>query len=407
MSHILFVNVAEHGHVRPSLPLVTELVRRGHRVSHTSTPGFAGRFTAAGAEPVPYTSAVAAVDTAEVFARDEDGAAAHLLYLEENLALLRGVTDAYGTERPDAVVYGDFPVITGGILTERWGVPAVRSSAAFASDERYSFSRDLVDSAGFDDPLTMPRFRDRLAELLAAEGVRASTEDFWNRVEDFNLVFVPQSFQVHGEGFDERFSFVGPCTDGRAPADGWHPPEGGPPVVLVSLGTTFNRGPEFFRACARSFEGSPWHVVITLGGLMEPQEVGPLPPNVEVHPWLPHAAVLEHARVCVTHGGTGTLMEAFSRGCPVVCVPHSPDVLPMVRRVDELALGTVLSPEETGAEDIRARVERTARDGRVLERVRALRDEIHAGGPAHAADELEAFLSGFRGGRAGKRRTVG
>ncbi|WP_159941972.1 MULTISPECIES: macrolide family glycosyltransferase [unclassified Nocardiopsis] len=404
MSHILFVNVAQRGHVYPTLTTVTELVRRGHSVSYTSTSELAGQIEAAGAEVVPYTSAITPENTAEAFARD-DGSAAHMLYLAENAAILRAARAGTAPQPPDLVVYGDFPIIAGQVLAHRWRRPAVRTSAAFASDERYSFSRDLVESAGFEDPLTVPRFRERLAALLAEEGLGVSAEECWNRVEDSNLVFLPRSFQIAGEGFDERFAFVGPCLGDRGFLGSWKPPQGDPPVVLVSLGTTFGSRPEFFRECARAFGGTPWHVVVTLGGHLSPEDLGPLPPNVEAHDWVSHQAVLEHARVCVTHGGMGTLMEAFSRGRPAVCVPHSPDVAPMVRQVGALSLGAVLPPGEADATKIREQVERVSQDERILERVGRLRREIRSGGPSRAADALEDCLARSQRGPGAPRRT--
>ncbi|WP_262391270.1 hypothetical protein [Nocardiopsis sp. CNR-923] len=226
MSHILFVNVAERGHVYPTLTVVEELVRRGHRVSYTGTPEVSDQLVSAGADVVPYRSAIAEADPAEVFARDDDGAAAHLMYLEENTAILRAAGEAFPDEHPDLLVYGDFPVIAGQALASRWNLPAVRSSAAFASDEIYSFSRDLVESAGFADPLTMPRFRAHLADLLAREGMEATVEECWNHVEEANLVFVPRSFQIQGPRFDDRFAFVGPCLGDRGFLGDWRPPAG-------------------------------------------------------------------------------------------------------------------------------------------------------------------------------------
>ena len=39
--HVLFVALAGHGHVTPTLPLVEELVQRGHRVAYATAAEFA------------------------------------------------------------------------------------------------------------------------------------------------------------------------------------------------------------------------------------------------------------------------------------------------------------------------------------------------------------------------------
>ncbi len=48
--HVLFVALAGHGHVTPTLPLVEELVQRGHRVAYATTVDFADAVTGAGAQ---------------------------------------------------------------------------------------------------------------------------------------------------------------------------------------------------------------------------------------------------------------------------------------------------------------------------------------------------------------------
>lgn len=49
MSTISFVNIGMHGHVNPTLPVVSELVRRGHTVTYHADGGFEDEITAAGA----------------------------------------------------------------------------------------------------------------------------------------------------------------------------------------------------------------------------------------------------------------------------------------------------------------------------------------------------------------------
>ncbi|MFD2349933.1 glycosyltransferase [Nonomuraea ferruginea] len=123
------------------------------------------------------------------------------------------------------------------------------------------------------------------------------------------------------ETFGERFAFVGPCLGERAFLSGWEPPGDGLPVALLSFGTVASGRPDLVRTCVRAFAELPWHGVVTLGDGMDPAELGPLPPTIEVRRWVSHLRVLEHASVAVTHGGMGTAMEALYWGCPMVVVP--------------------------------------------------------------------------------------
>lgn len=51
MSHIAMVAPPAHGHVNPSLPVVAELVARGHRVSYAVPAPFADTVAGVGATP--------------------------------------------------------------------------------------------------------------------------------------------------------------------------------------------------------------------------------------------------------------------------------------------------------------------------------------------------------------------
>src|SRR5215208_7787434 len=55
---IAIVNVPVPGHVNPTLPVVRELVRRGHRVRYFTSDALSGAVATAGAEVVSYGEAV-------------------------------------------------------------------------------------------------------------------------------------------------------------------------------------------------------------------------------------------------------------------------------------------------------------------------------------------------------------
>jgi MGT family glycosyltransferase len=384
------------GNVYPILSLVAELTRRGHRVTHATTTEFADLAAGVGASVLHYESAVADLDPAEVFAADDDGALPHTLYLKENLQILRAAEAACDPSPPDVILYEDSPFIAGQLLASRWNRPAVRLSVGFASNHAYSFAQDMIDASGIPGPLTLESFRTTLGDLLEARGVRTSLEVFWNRVEDLNLVFIPRAFQFAGDSFDERFTFVGPCL-GERRGDHWTPPDDRP-VVLISLGTSFNDHPEFFRDCAHAFAQSRWHVVMTLGRRIDPGELEPLPVNVEAHRWMSHSAVLEHAQVCVTHGGMGTVMQSLHWGRPIVAVPHHAfDVVPMARRIDELGLGRRIDPERLDAACLHDTVQELAEDASTLASVQEMQRHVRcAGGATLAADAVVAQLDRVR-----------
>lgn len=57
MSTIAFLNIAMHGHINPTLPVIAELVRRGHSVTYHTSPAFSQEIEATGATVCLYPGA--------------------------------------------------------------------------------------------------------------------------------------------------------------------------------------------------------------------------------------------------------------------------------------------------------------------------------------------------------------
>lgn len=393
--HILVVNVQGHGHVYPSLGVVSELARRGHRISYLTGPAFAEEVTAAGATVVPYQSAFDDFHVPDVVGRPDAETQLHLVYVRENVAILRAAEEALREDPPDLVAYDIMPFLAGRLLARRWNRPAVRFNGGFAENEHYSMFEALWASHGHRHPADVDAVHTVLVDLLAEYGIDTPVRQFWREIEDLNIVHLPKSYQIAAETFDERFVFVGPNFSGRIENARWQPPRPGQPVLLVSLGNTFNEHPEFFKACAEAFAGTPWHLVMAIGRFLDPQALGPLPPNVEAHAWVPFHAVLEHATVCLIQGTTGATMEAMDLGVPVVVMPHfATEAAPFARRTVELGLGYELPADQIDPSGIRAIVTRLAADTAVRQRVLALqRDLRESGGSVRGADEIEAYLA--------------
>ncbi|GEC09853.1 hypothetical protein SSP24_75080 [Streptomyces spinoverrucosus] len=58
MSTVAFLNIAMHGRVNPTLPVVAELVRRGHTVTYHTSLAFREEIEAAGATACLYPGAI-------------------------------------------------------------------------------------------------------------------------------------------------------------------------------------------------------------------------------------------------------------------------------------------------------------------------------------------------------------
>ncbi|AOS61954.1 macrolide family glycosyltransferase [Actinoalloteichus hymeniacidonis] len=391
--HFLFMSHPDHGHVLPNLAVVTALVDRGHRVTYLTGETMVDLVTEAGATPLVYDSRYRQANFTDVA---YDPLYLMTLLLSESASMLAKAEEQLGDDRPDAVSYDISMLYAGRILSRKWDIPAVQLIPMFASNGNYSYINSIYNSDGAEK--SMPDWVGeqlaRIGELMAVHGIEGSPQELWWEVPDFSVVNIPQSFQIEGDTFDERFAFVGPCLGRRAFFGEWSPPDNGLPIVLISFGAVFNEHSDFFHECVRAFTGMPWHAVITVAGGMDPADLGPLPPNVEVHRFVPHVAVLEHAQIAVTHGGMGTVMEALHTGTPMVVVPTSSIDGVTADRLAELNLGRTMKPEEVTAQRLIDAVLAVAADETIKRSTEEMREQIKAaGGATRAADEIEKYLA--------------
>lgn len=162
---------------------------------------------------------------------------------------------------------------------------------------------------------------------------------------------------------------------------------------MVSMGTLYNKRPEFFHACVEAFRDEPWNVLLVLGGGLAPEDLGPLPDNVRVRDFVPLADVFPHTDLVVNHGGMSTAMEAFSYGVPVLAVPVMTEPRATARRIAELGLGAQLTGAQVTAANLRETALRVLADDGTRERLRQMRARIQrAGGATAAATVIEDLL---------------
>jgi MGT family glycosyltransferase len=133
--------------------------------------------------------------------------------------------------------------------------------------------------------------------------------------------------------------------------------------------------------------------VLAVGPGTGVEQLGPLPPNIEVHEWIPFQAVLRHAAVTVCSGGTGSVMHSLYEGTPLVVVPQLGAVDGLVRQIRDFGLARVVRPEELTADRLRDAVAGLAADESVRRNVAEMRQHVReSGGAPRAADEILAHL---------------
>jgi demethyllactenocin mycarosyltransferase len=398
--HIVFYIAPFTGHINTSLPLVTELAGRGHRVSYATTAKFSQVVRGAGARVVSCDAAWPPADAQPAVpvpvpaenAADIDFARNLGVQLRELSAALPVLIPAFADDPPDVVVC-DPMCWAGRALAGRYQVPAVNCVTTLIGRARWSLGSA---SSSFDPAQRhLPRLFAAASAILASHETRLTAAHLLGTDGAIEtLAYFPRALEAEGDEFGPNIHFVGPClpaTRGGQPESqgpGWRPAGDGP-VIAVSLGTVFNREPAVFRSCLDALAGLRCQVVAALGGL-DPASLGPLPPNAEAHTYLPLPQLLRHADLLIGHAGMRSTMEALSVGVPIAALPQMPEQRVTADRLAELGLGLCLETVRQTPEGVRSAVTGLLADTGVRERLAWMRDEIEqAPGAAGAADVVE------------------
>ncbi|POH59281.1 glycosyltransferase [Arthrobacter glacialis] len=193
-----------------------------------------------------------------------------------------------------------------------------------------------------------------------------------NQVQHANLqlILTSPAFDFPGE-LPENARYVGPVLDDPAwAADvSWTEPPGEGPLVLVAMSSTFQNHQACLQRIIDALGTLPVRGVVTTGPAIKVEDLR-APANVSVLAAAPHAEVMRHANVVVTHGGHGTVIKALAAGLPLVVLHHGRDQADNAVRVTARGAGIA--------------VPRRASPGRIAAAVSTV-----LGSPAYAAAAVE------------------
>jgi MGT family glycosyltransferase len=384
MGGVLIVTWLGGGATQPAIGLGRELSARGHRVRVLAPARFAGRIAAAGCEHAAHPAA-AEFDAGHGRAMEDQSPFVAATFFGPWLA--GALAEQATVFRPDVVVV-DYLLRSAVCEAEAQRIPLV-----LLLHTAYRFH---ASATGDPDAPWGWRWQYRLVnERRAASGLPplpAGPEPMsvaLARRADRTLVTVPAAF----DGWPDpppNVVHVGPITEEAAAAP-WVPPwpDGdGRPLVVVTLGTTYMHQEGALRRVLAALDGLGTRVLVLTGPELDPSEV-PGGPGVRVESYVPHAAVLPHAAVVISHGGMGSLLEAFRAGVPSVCVPLGRDQAENAAAAAEWGAAIALPGDATSGR-LRAAFTEALASPALRGGARRMAGALAAcGGASAAADEVE------------------
>lgn len=397
MAKVLFFNLPAYGHTNPTLPLVSEQVRRGEDIIYYSSKAFQPAIEQAGA----------AFRGVDAFFNEQT-------YIDPNLVrtgytlvraaqeIIPAILSEVTAEKPDYIIY-DSLCVWGRCIAQIVRVPAVSSVTTLATPHSLLHFEVLASlppllpeiiKQSFEGRRELTKFNAIAKQLQKTYRIpRPRLGDVYNNLAELNIVYSTRQLQMYPNSFDERFKFVGPFLDRRAEAPSFPFEElGNEPVVYVSLGTVFNDKADFYRLCFEAFADLDYRVVMSVGNKINIARLGTIPRNFIVKPFVPQLQILQRAALFITHSGMNSASEGLSAGVPLLMIPQAADQQFIAKRVQQLGAGKMLRNAQLNARRLREAAKAILAQPTFQQTSAAIGASFHkAGGPSRAVDEIEAF----------------
>lgn len=342
MAKIVFFGVPAYGHTNPTLPIISELVKRGHTVYYYSFNSFKSLIEATGAQ---FISCDKYADSQALDNRSNSKAEILLNSLLDYTIIL---TDALFADvcqiAPDLVI-ADSLAIWGKVLAARLNIPFVCSTSTLALN-RILLQKSVNPS--FRQILTLlwlyPAFRKKLKKLQSYGFPGKSLKELLlSDPKTKTIVYTSKHFQPFSETFSSHFHFVGPMirTVKNVVTVNHRP------LVYVSLGTIHNQMAAFYKNCLQAFKGKRYTVIMSVGTNTNVQQLGEIPDNVIIYSQVDQISVLQQADVFLTHGGLNSVSEGLYYEVPLLLYPQTSEQRVIADRVEQLGAGELMKSDKS------------------------------------------------------------
>ena len=375
----LVVTLDAAGNWPPELVLIRALAQRGHEVRVICGAQHAPQIAAAGAEYVAYRHAPERDSSVRPDNQRESEMVRVMRDVFMNPAYGDELLAAVDREAPDVLLV-DQMLMTAAAAAESTRLP---TAILWHTVYRASAHRWRSMPAPVLEPLNVVRQKLGLARLAIGsamiDGARAV------------LAFTYETFDTAPEDAPKHLHYVGPLACMPQPLPPYSlpwPQDDDRPLILVSYSTSFQDQVQTLQRVSDAVAGLPVRVLLTLGAAIGANELQ-LSDNVVAAAFVPHAAVLPHASLVVTHAGHGTVMAATTAGVPMVCTPMGRDQHDVSACVERLGLGRVVSMTAS-SEELRDTIAAVLGDRALRERSRRFAASVDvAAGLGRAVEVLE------------------
>ena len=189
----------------------------------------------------------------------------------------------------------------------------------------------------------------------------------------------PREFDFPNPSWPPTFHYAGPFHDDEGRQEIPFPWEKltNKPLVYASLGTIVNGLDHVYRIILEAVGKFPEiQTVLSVGKNINPDVLGPIPPNVIVVSEAPQIELLKRATLCITHAGLNTTLESLAQGVPMVAIPIGYDQPGVAARIAYHGVGEFVEVGDLTADRLLELIQRVATNQDYRVRARYFRDVI-------------------------------
>ncbi len=402
MSKVFFFNIPFHGHVNPSLGLVSELVKSGEEVIYYCNESFREKIESTGAIFRAYSSK---------FYLDENYVTYNItdlfrVHLELSALILDELIEDVNRDNPAYIIH-DTMCPWGKHLAKITNIPAINTFTTIALEPDGLFlTAGFVLALAFNIVKNIPnmikvRRIKRVIESNYNIKVKSLMDVVLNK-EEINLVYTSKEFQPKSVKLMKNYKFVGPSSMYRK--------ENVPelklnrntkrPLLFISMGTIFNNNIDFFNTCTEAFGNMEIDVLMSVGKSIDISALT-IPDNFNVKYYfeVPQLEILKECNIFMTHGGMNSTQEGLFYGVPLIIIPQQQEQAHVAMQVVRTGSGICLKKSKITSDLLKDSVQKIMSDYLYRENALRMRDSfINAGGPGQAVKEILLYV--------GKKRIV-
>ncbi len=384
MSKIVFFCIPAHGHTNPTLGVVRELISRGHQVFYYSYNMMRDKIESTGAvfvscDEYDQEQRLDAKDGARI---GKDLAFSTQILVDTTLALDDAVCEHMKELNPDCIV-ADSMAVWGKAVALKLGIPFVSSTTTFAfnlddavcehmkelnpdcivADSMAVWGKAVALKLGipFVSSTTTFAFNRHSAKIMKQSPgqiigmifsmskinknikrlqdkgypVKSVLDIIQNDNNTDTIVYTSPEFQPCSKTFSDKYVFVGPSI---RPVENVIEKKSDK-LIYISMGTVINDSVEFYKKCIEAFANTKYQVIMSVGNLINIEDLGAIPDNITISRFVDQIAVLSQADVFLTHCGMNSVNESLYYKVPLVMFPQTSEQDGVATRVEQLGAG--------------------------------------------------------------------